>query len=113
MTVLKHCMPLKPAITPPNGDVATKTVPVGAGPNAERPQTARGKGAEWQWMARQDETYRQREDNDILGRDPEGPLAPEEGQRPYSTVEPTPAVPLLLNPIPVTWHAHPVQMVSR
>ena len=38
------------------------------------------------WQDEQDEAYRQREDNDIPGWDPTGPLAPEEGQRPYSRV---------------------------
>jgi hypothetical protein len=40
----------------------------------EKPQTAGGKaenGAGWH-----DQTYKQREDIDILGRDPAGPLAP-------------------------------------
>ena len=32
--------------------------------------------------------------------------------KPYPLSQPQP-YPLLLNPIPVTWHAHPVQMVSR
>ena len=31
------------------------------------------------WQDEQDEAYRQREDNDIPGWDPAGPLAPEEG----------------------------------
>ena len=61
---------------------------VGAVGNREKPRSRRDKARRALYCeTRQEEMQKTATNGNVyLGRDPEGPLAPEEGQRPYSSV---------------------------